>query len=103
MPVARDNPVRAQIVGDRKRYLVAIAMLALDVVWLTTMGDRLYRPVLGDWMRTKVSLAPAAAFFCCARGNRQARGIRCAAGPAEGQEMLAGALAMTPASLRNIS
>jgi len=41
----------------------AVAMLVLDVAWLTVMGDRLYRPVLGDWMRTKVNLAPAAAFY----------------------------------------
>ncbi len=41
----------------------AVAMLVLDVAWLTLMGDRLYRPVLGDWMRTKVNLVPAAAFY----------------------------------------
>ena len=41
----------------------AVAMLVLDVIWLTAMGDRLYRPVLGDWMRVKVDLVPAAAFY----------------------------------------
>ena len=41
----------------------AIAMLVLDVVWLTMMGDRLYRPVLGDWMRTKVDFVAAGAFY----------------------------------------
>ncbi|RYG15316.1 MAG: DUF2177 family protein [Caulobacteraceae bacterium] len=41
----------------------AIAMLALDVVWLTLMGDRLYRPVLGDWMRSRADLGAAGAFY----------------------------------------
>ncbi|CAN5313025.1 DUF2177 family protein [soil metagenome] len=41
----------------------AIAMLVLDVAWLTMMGDRLYRPVLGDWMRAKPELGAAAAFY----------------------------------------
>lgn len=41
----------------------AVAMLALDVVWLTIMGDKLYRPVLGDWMRTKVDFVAAGAFY----------------------------------------
>ena len=41
----------------------ALVLLALDVVWLTLMGDRLYRPVLGDWMRTRPELGAAAAFY----------------------------------------
>lgn len=50
------------------RYLAAfgtsaIVMLALDAVWLTVMGDRLYRPVLGDWMRESFLLPPAIAFY----------------------------------------
>jgi len=50
------------------RYLAAygasaLALLVLDAVWLTTMADRLYRPVLGDWMVTKVNLAPAVIFY----------------------------------------
>ncbi len=50
------------------RYLAAfgtsaIVMLALDAVWLTVMGDRLYRPVLGDWMRESFLLPPAVAFY----------------------------------------
>ncbi|WP_428152349.1 DUF2177 family protein [Brevundimonas sp.] len=50
------------------RYLAAfgisaVTMLALDVVWLTLMGDRLYRPVLGDWMRKSFSWPPAVAFY----------------------------------------
>ncbi|WP_298163476.1 DUF2177 family protein [Brevundimonas sp.] len=50
------------------RYLAAfgisaVVMLALDAVWLTVMGDRLYRPVLGDWMRESFLLPPAIAFY----------------------------------------
>ena len=50
------------------RYLAAfgtsaVVMLALDAVWLTMMGDRLYRPVLGDWMRRDVNWPPAVAFY----------------------------------------
>lgn len=50
------------------RYLAAfgtsaVVMLALDAVWLTMMGDRLYRPVLGDWMRESFDLPPAIAFY----------------------------------------
>lgn len=50
------------------KYLAAYgssagAMLVLDVVWLTIMGDSLYRPVLGDWMRTRVDFVAAAAFY----------------------------------------
>ena len=41
----------------------ALLFLALDACWLTLMGDRLYRPVLGDMMAAKVRLGPAAAFY----------------------------------------
>lgn len=50
------------------RYLAAfgtsaVVMLALDAIWLTIMGDRLYRPVLADWMRRDVNWPPAVAFY----------------------------------------
>lgn len=50
------------------RYLAAFGvsaavMLVLDAVWLTLMGDRLYRPVLGDWMRKSVNWPPAVVFY----------------------------------------
>ena len=50
------------------RYLAAygasaLAMLVLDSIWLTIMGDRLYRPVLGDWMNRQVNWPPAIAFY----------------------------------------
>lgn len=50
------------------RYLAAFAasavvMAVLDFIWLTTMADRLYRPVLGDWMNRQVNWPPAIAFY----------------------------------------
>lgn len=47
----------------RAYLFTTLAFLALDAVWLTTMGPRLYRPVLGPLMRTDVDLAAAAAFY----------------------------------------
>ena len=41
----------------------AIVVAVLDGVWLTVMGNKLYRPVLGDWMANKVNLPAAAAFY----------------------------------------
>jgi len=41
----------------------AIVVAVLDGVWLTVMGNKLYRPVLGDWMADKVNLSAAAAFY----------------------------------------
>ncbi len=50
------------------RYLAAfvssaVVMAVLDFIWLTSMADRLYRPVLGDWMNRQVSWPPAIAFY----------------------------------------
>lgn len=50
------------------RYLAAfvssaVVMAVLDAIWLTIMGDRLYRPVLGDWMNRQVNWPPAIAFY----------------------------------------
>lgn len=50
------------------RYVVAylssaLVMAVLDAIWLTIMGDRLYRPVLGDWMNRQVNWPPAIAFY----------------------------------------
>lgn len=41
----------------------ALAFLALDGVWLTLMGQRLYRPAIGHLMREDFDLAAAAAFY----------------------------------------
>jgi uncharacterized membrane protein len=45
-------------------YVVALALVGgLDLVWLSTMADRLYRPTLGDVMLKSPNLAAAAAFY----------------------------------------
>ncbi|WP_297514676.1 DUF2177 family protein [uncultured Caulobacter sp.] len=41
----------------------ALAMLALDAVWLTTMSPRLYQPRIGELLAAKPSLAPAVIFY----------------------------------------
>lgn len=51
-----------------KRYLVAylitlIAMVLIDAVWLSTMADRLYRPVMGDMLAPEFRLIPAIVFY----------------------------------------
>lgn len=51
-----------------KTYIVsyvatAIVFLGMDSVWLGTMGNVLYRPLLGGMMLDKFSLVPAAAFY----------------------------------------
>ena len=39
------------------------AMLVLDIIWLTLMGNRLYKPVLGPIMAPKVNMVAAVAFY----------------------------------------
>lgn len=41
----------------------AVAMLALDFVWLTTMVPRIYRPALGDKLADPPNLWIAAVFY----------------------------------------
>ena len=41
----------------------ALAMLALDSVWLNLTADRLYRPQLGHLMLSEFNLTPAAIFY----------------------------------------
>jgi uncharacterized membrane protein len=41
----------------------AVIMLGIDVVWLGTMGNLLYRPILGDMLLEKFRVAPAIAFY----------------------------------------
>lgn len=42
---------------------VGVTFAAIDAVWLTTMADRLYRPVIGSIMAPKPDLAAAVAFY----------------------------------------
>lgn len=41
----------------------AVSMLALDIVWLSTMAERLYRPQLGELLADDFRLGPAMAFY----------------------------------------
>jgi len=48
-------------------YAVAlIAFIGLDMVWLGTMVDRLYRPVIGDMMAASVNFPAAILFYLLA-------------------------------------
>ncbi|MBD9650289.1 DUF2177 family protein [Ensifer sp. ENS09] len=40
-----------------------IAFLILDAIWLSTMADMLYRPLLGDKLAPQFHLAPAVVFY----------------------------------------
>jgi uncharacterized membrane protein len=45
-------------------YLVSIVIfVGLDMVWLSTMAPRYYRPILGDIALNGVALGPAAVFY----------------------------------------
>ncbi|OJY78505.1 MULTISPECIES: DUF2177 family protein [unclassified Rhizobium] len=51
-----------------KTYVVAylttlIVFVAIDFIWLSSMADRLYRPLLGDMLASGFRLAPAIAFY----------------------------------------
>lgn len=41
----------------------AVAFLALDAVWLSTMAERLYRPAIGHLLAERFALAPAVLFY----------------------------------------
>ena len=40
-----------------------VGMLGLDVVWLSTTAERLYRPQLGDLLLEEFRVGPAVAFY----------------------------------------
>ncbi|WP_421593082.1 DUF2177 family protein [Shinella sp. M27] len=45
-------------------YLAAgIAFLIVDAIWLTTMAEMLYRPLLGDKLEPQFRLVPAICFY----------------------------------------
>lgn len=51
-----------------KRYAIAylstlIVFLAIDAVWLSTMADLLYRPLLGDLLAPQFRPVPAVLFY----------------------------------------
>lgn len=41
----------------------ALVFLSIDAIWLSTTGNALYRPLLGDILLEKFALAPAALFY----------------------------------------
>jgi len=53
---------------SKTRFAVAwaigtVVFLALDAAWLTSMGERLYRPAIGHLMRADFDAGAAAAFY----------------------------------------
>ncbi|MCQ1774962.1 DUF2177 family protein [Neorhizobium galegae] len=57
-----------------KTYYVAylatlIVFVAIDFVWLSTMADRLYRPILGDMLAPEFRIGPAIAFYILYAGG----------------------------------
>jgi uncharacterized membrane protein len=40
-----------------------IAFAVIDTLWLGTMADRLYRPLIGDVLAAEFRMAPAVAFY----------------------------------------
>lgn len=44
-------------------FATALAFLAIDAIWLSTMADTLYRPLLGEKLLPQFSLAPAVLFY----------------------------------------
>lgn len=43
---------------------VLIIFSVIDTLWLGFMGDRVYRPLIGEVLADKFRLAPAIAFYC---------------------------------------
>ncbi len=44
-------------------FAVWIPFVLVDIIWLRTMGERLYRPVLSDILRSEPQLGPAVLFY----------------------------------------
>lgn len=42
---------------------VAVPFLLIDLVWLKVMGERMYRPILGDILLPEPNLWPAMVFY----------------------------------------
>ena len=42
---------------------VLIPFAAVDAIWLSLMGPRLYKPTLGDILLTDLRIGPAIAFY----------------------------------------
>jgi uncharacterized membrane protein len=44
-------------------FATAVVFLGIDAIWLSVMGNALYRPLLGDLLAAKFNLLPALAFY----------------------------------------
>jgi len=45
-------------------YLASLVVfLSVDMIWLSTMASRVYRPIMGDIALSGANLAPAVAFY----------------------------------------
>lgn len=44
-------------------FATALVFLGIDAIWLSVMGNALYRPLLGDLLAEKFNLLPAVAFY----------------------------------------
>lgn len=55
-----ENVVKTYVVA----YVVTLVVfVAIDFIWLNSMTDRLYRPVMADMLAADFRLAPAIAFY----------------------------------------
>jgi uncharacterized membrane protein len=77
------------------RYLIgygatAVAFVVLDACWLTFMGPKFYKPVLGDMMTGQVRILPAILFYVMYVAGIQFLAVRTAT--SLGQAALAGAV-----------
>ena len=41
----------------------ALTFLVLDAIWLTVVGAKLYRPIIGDILAPKINIGAAVAFY----------------------------------------
>lgn len=49
--------------------LTLVAFAVIDTAWLGSMGDRLYRPLIGSMLADNFRLAPAIAFYALYAGG----------------------------------
>ena len=46
-------------------YVITLVIFAvIDTVWLGTMADRIYRPLIGPMLADNFRMAPAVVFYC---------------------------------------
>jgi len=46
-------------------YVITLVIfVVIDTVWLGTMADRIYRPLIGPMLADNFRMAPAVVFYC---------------------------------------